>query len=65
MENEFNNQVIIITGGAGGIGSDCAKEFAKCGAKVAIVDFNEELGNKVVNEIKDLKKSISDRIKEE
>ena len=43
MENEFNNQVIIITGGAGGIGSDCAKEFAKCGAKVAIVDFNEEL----------------------
>ncbi len=53
MENEFNNQVIIITGGAGGIGSDCAKEFAKCGAKVAIVDFNEELGNKVVNEIKD------------
>ena len=53
MENEFNNQVIIITGGAGGIGSDCAREFAKCGAKIAIVDFNDELGNKVVNEIKE------------
>ena len=53
MESEFNNQVVIITGGAGGIGSDCAKEFAKCGAKVAVVDCNKELGNQVVNEIKE------------
>ncbi|HBB05232.1 MAG TPA: 3-oxoacyl-ACP reductase [Firmicutes bacterium] len=52
MESEFNNQVVIITGGAGGIGSDCAKEFAKCGAKVAVVDCNKELGNQVVEEIK-------------
>lgn len=46
MENEFKNKVVIVTGGAGGIGSDCVKEFAKCGAKVAVVDFNEELGKK-------------------
>jgi len=54
MENEFKGKVVIVTGGAGGIGSDCVKEFAKCGAKVAVVDFNEELGKKVIEEVKEL-----------
>ena len=52
MDNKFKDKVVIVTGAAGGIGSDCAKRFANLGAKVAIVDFNEELGNQVVNEIK-------------
>lgn len=51
MEKEFLNKVVLITGAAGGIGSTTAFDFAAKGAKVAVVDFNEDLGNKTVEEI--------------
>ena len=51
MEKEFLNKVVIVTGGAGGIGSTTAMDFAVRGAKVAVVDFNEELGLQTVKEI--------------
>ena len=53
MEKEFLNQVVLVTGGAGGIGSTTCMDFALRGAKVAVVDFNEDLGSHVVNEIKE------------
>lgn len=51
MDKEFLNKVVIVTGGAGGIGSTTAMDFAIRGAKVAVVDFNEELGLQTINEI--------------
>lgn len=39
---EFSEKVIIITGAAGGIGKASAKLFAQNGAKLVLVDLNEE-----------------------
>lgn len=38
----FENKVVLITGAAGGIGSETAREFAKKGAKLSLVGLNEE-----------------------
>lgn len=35
----FENQVVVITGGSGGIGQTTAKMFAECGARVVAVDL--------------------------
>lgn len=50
---KFENKVVIVTGAGGGIGSVTAKAFAKEGAKVAVVDFNADLAEQTVNEIKE------------
>lgn len=44
---KLQDKVVIITGGAGGIGAGIATAMVKEGAKVVIVDVNEEMGRKV------------------
>ena len=44
-------KVAIVTGGASGIGRMTCLVLAKEGAKVAVVDINDEAGRKVVAEI--------------
>lgn len=51
---KLKDKAVIITGGAGGIGSGMAKAMAKEGAKVAIVDLNEEQGNAVLSELQEI-----------
>lgn len=48
---KLQDKVVIITGGAGGIGSGMAKAMVKEGAIVSIVDFNEETGKEMEKEL--------------
>jgi 3-oxoacyl-[acyl-carrier protein] reductase len=43
---------IIVTGGAGGIGSEICQELSRDGLKVVVADFNEEAAARVCDEIR-------------
>ncbi len=47
----LEGKIAIITGGAGGIGKGMATAFVKEGAKVVIIDLNEETGNQTIKEL--------------
>lgn len=47
----FNDKVVVVTGGANGIGRSVAEQFAKEGARVAIWDLADEVGEKLASEI--------------
>jgi NAD(P)-dependent dehydrogenase (short-subunit alcohol dehydrogenase family) len=49
----LKNKTAIITGGGSGIGKAISKRFAEVGAFVHILDYNKELSESVVNEIKE------------
>lgn len=48
---KLQDKVALITGGASGIGKGIATSYVKEGARVVIVDLNEEAGNKTVKEL--------------
>lgn len=45
--NDLNNQVVIVTGGAAGIGGALTLVLSQRGASVVAVDLNEEAGKKI------------------
>lgn len=47
----FSDKVVVITGGASGMGAASARRFAAAGARVIIVDRDAELAQSVANEI--------------
>jgi len=51
---KLQNKVVIITGGAGGIGSGMAKAMVKEGAIVTIVDLNTEAGEAMAKELQEM-----------
>src|SRR5579872_4374647 len=48
---DIKNCAAIISGGASGMGAATARLFSKAGAKVALLDMNEEALNKMAKEI--------------
>jgi 2-dehydro-3-deoxy-D-gluconate 5-dehydrogenase len=48
---DFTGKSVLLTGAAGGLGGPITSAFAKAGAKVAALDFNEERLASVVKEI--------------
>lgn len=47
---DIKEKVAIVTGGASGLGRATVELYAQKGAKVAIFDLNDELGNQVASE---------------
>lgn len=50
---DFQNKVVLITGGTSGLGATAAIALARKGAKVAITGRREEQGNAVLEQIKE------------
>ncbi len=50
--NRFAEKIVVVTGGARGIGFGIAKSFAQNGATVIILDIDQEVINQSVNELK-------------
>ena len=53
MEKEFENKVVVVTGGASGIGKCIKESFEKQGAKVYVIDIKE--GDHYVGDLSDKK----------
>ncbi|MER1998882.1 MAG: SDR family oxidoreductase [Lysinibacillus sp.] len=49
--NRFDGKVMIVTGAAGGIGKEVVRKLANEGAKLTLVDVNEEALKAVVEEL--------------
>ena len=59
----FIIQVVIVTGGAGGIGGAIVHRFASDGAKVAILDRNQEAATSKMQELEDAGIDTKTRVK--
>jgi NAD(P)-dependent dehydrogenase (short-subunit alcohol dehydrogenase family) len=50
---DFDGKVVIVTGGALGMGRSTADEFAKSGASVVVADIDREAGERNVRHMRD------------
>src|SRR5438270_12407320 len=55
----FDNKVVILTGGALGIGRACALAFAREGARVTIADINAAAGEEAIQAIEAIRPGSS------
>jgi meso-butanediol dehydrogenase/(S,S)-butanediol dehydrogenase/diacetyl reductase len=51
MSGELSGQVILLTGGAGGIGRECASAYVREGAAVAVIDRDGEKAAQAADEL--------------
>ncbi len=49
MAKQFEGKVVLLTGGAHGIGRATAIRFAEAGASVAVCDVQEDMGKETVS----------------
>lgn len=50
---DFRGKVALVTGGASGIGAACVHAFVRGGAKVALVDRDQDLGAKTLADVRE------------
>ena len=55
--SSLEDKVIIITGGASGIGASIVEQFLQQGSKVAFLDKEQDLGNSLVEQLTNFKHS--------
>ncbi|MEK9776760.1 MAG: SDR family NAD(P)-dependent oxidoreductase, partial [Quisquiliibacterium sp.] len=48
----FQDQIVVVTGGGGGIGGATCRRFAAEGAKVAVLDLNQDAAERVADAIR-------------
>ena len=48
---EIKDQIAIVTGGASGLGAGTVRALAAKGAKVAVLDLNEDLAKAIAEEV--------------
>ena len=48
---DLNNKVALVTGGASGLGQATVENFVAAGAKVVILDINEDNANKIIENL--------------
>src|SRR5579863_6860969 len=48
---QLENRVVLVTGGASGLGAACVRLFCQAGAKAVIADLNGESGNALAQEL--------------
>lgn len=51
MKNEFEDKVVVVTGAAGNLGRAVAQAFAARGARLAMLDLNEEGIQAIIDEL--------------
>ena len=51
MAYDYKNKVILITGGAGGIGSHLARDFSALGARMVLLDISQKRLDSVISEL--------------
>lgn len=51
---EFKNKIVVVTGGANGMGRETALGFSRVNAQVYILDIQDEVGRKMESEIPNL-----------
>ena len=51
MAYDYKNKVILITGGAGGIGSHLARDFSAQGARLVLLDISQKRLDSVISEL--------------
>jgi NAD(P)-dependent dehydrogenase (short-subunit alcohol dehydrogenase family) len=51
MAYDYKNKVILITGGAGGIGSHLARDFSALGARMVLLDISQKRLDSLVSEL--------------
>jgi NAD(P)-dependent dehydrogenase (short-subunit alcohol dehydrogenase family) len=48
---ELKDKVVLVTGGASGLGAACVRLFCQSGARAVVADLNSEVGEKLVAEL--------------
>ena len=51
MKFNYVDKVVVITGGAGGIGSHLARDFSAAGSKLVLLDINQKKLDSVISSL--------------